>query len=99
GVIEIGAVIDTRGAELDRELNPRSRAELIAVHPQAEACRRSAGKDCPSLVSVESMLRMRLAEDVDPARIRGRCGQHRPGHQIHIRGPFCSVLRGYDMGT
>jgi len=92
-------VIDARGAELDREPNPRSGSELIAVHPQAETCRRSGDKDCPSLLSVEGMLRMRLAEDVDPARVRARRSQHRPGHQIYVRGPFCCVLRGHDMGT
>jgi len=33
-----GAVVDARGAHLDREAHARTVAQLVAVHSQAETC-------------------------------------------------------------
>ena len=55
------------GAELDREPHARPRAELVAVHAQAEAGGAPGLEHRTRLLRVE---RSALAEDVDPARVR-----------------------------
>ena len=48
---------------------------------------------------VEGVRGMRLTEDVDPARVRGRRLQHRPSHKIDISGPVPCIFGRYYMGA
>ena len=59
----------------------RARAELVAVHAQAEA-RGAAGLEHRArLVGVEGAA---LAEDVDPARVRRAGGEHLAADELDV---------------
>ena len=53
GVGEVGAVVDARRAELDRQPHARACAELVAVHAQAEPALGGGLQDPRGLVLVE----------------------------------------------
>ena len=81
---QVGAVVDARGAQLDGQRHPRAGAELVAVHPQAQARRAAGLEDGAGLVAVERVRAARLAEHVDPSRVRGAGGEHRAGDQREV---------------
>jgi hypothetical protein len=74
-------VVHRRRPHLDRELHPRTEAELVAVHAQAEARGAARLEHGARLVGVEGAL---LAEDVDPARERAAGIEHLAAHQLQV---------------
>ena len=92
-VVEVGAVVDRGGAQLDREPHPGPRAELVAVHPQPEAGAAAGLEHRPRLVGVEGAA---LAEDVDPAAVR-RAGRRASSPQT--RSTYSSARPSYSGGT
>ena len=84
GVGEVGAVVDAGRAELDRELDARALAQLVAVHAQLQP-RLPPGLEHPArLLAVEGVRARRLAEDVDPPRVRGARAQHLSAHEVEV---------------
>ena len=60
-------------AQLDRELDPRARCELVGVQPRPQPGPGPGVQDGPGLVGVE---RAAVAEDVHPAGVRGAAAEH-----------------------
>src|SRR5512133_1688286 len=67
------------------------------AHPEADGG--SGLEDVASLIAVERMRRVRFAEDIYPARVRGRRLQHWPGHEIEVRRPVGCEFGRYDVGA
>ena len=82
GVGEERAVIRRRRAELDREQDALTRAELAGVDPGDQPARLAGRQHRAGLVDAE---RAALAEHVDPARVRRAGVEHRAAHQVHVR--------------
>ena len=80
-VRQVGAVVHRRRAHLDRELDARPEAELVAVHAQAEARVAARLEHGARLVGVEGAL---LAEHVDPARVRPARVEHLAADELHV---------------
>ena len=93
GVAEVRAVVDAGRAELDGELDAGARAELVAVHPQAQTGVPTGREHPPRLLPGERVRAVRLAEDVDPPGVRRAGAQHRPGDQVEVVRAPVGVLR------
>ncbi len=74
-------MVDRGGAELDREPHARARAELVAVHAQAEPGGAARLEHRARLLGVERAV---LAEDVDPARVRRARRSMSPQHERDV---------------
>ena len=96
GGVEVVHVVHARGAQLGGERHPAGAAQLVAVHAQAQA-RVGAGAQHPlRLLGVESAL---LAEDVDPAHVRGDRGEHLAGDQVDVVLGAAGELAGHQVGA
>ena len=83
-------MVDTRGAQLDRELHAAGHRKLTGVHPGAEVLGHTRREDAPGLVDAE---RAALAEDVDPLRVRRTGRKHLARHQLDVAGRVFRKLR------
>ena len=88
-----GAVVDARGAELDREPHAVGLAELGGVHPRTEPLRDAGLEDATALVHRE---RPALAEHVDPPRVGRARVEHLADHEVDVR---VAVLDANSAGT
>ncbi len=96
GVGEMGAVVGRGGVELHGELDAGAVRQLVGVDTGVEPFGAARGEDGAGLVAVEGAA---LAEDVDPAGVRGAGVQHRAGDQVDVAGRVVGVVRGDDVGA
>ena len=89
-------MVDRGGAQLDREPHARARAELVAVHAQAEPGGAARLEHRARLVGVERAL---LAEDVDPAGERRAGGEHLAADELDVVVGAALVLGRDDVGA
>ena len=69
------------------------------MNAQSKASRCTCLEDVASLVGIERMRRMRLAEDIDPAGVRSCRFQHGADQQVEIRRPVLRILGRHNVGA
>ena len=94
--VEVGAVVDAAAPELDGQLDARARGRAgWRARRSARPGRAPGREDRPRLVGVEG--RRRLAEHVDPARVRRAGVEHRAGDQGDVARRVVGVLGRHDV--
>ena len=89
-------MIDACRAELDGQSHTGPETELVAVHAGQEPAAASGLKDPPGLLFVE---RARIAEDVDPPRVRRARRRASDRDQLDVCGSVARVLGRHDVRT
>ena len=94
-VVEVGAVVGRGGADLGRDLDAGTGAELVRMDARPQPRGHAGREHRPRLVGAERAV---LAEHVDPAGVRRAGLEHRAGDEVDV-GRRRSAPPGHHVGA